>query len=133
MPPLIPGRACVVVSEVSVGCGRFTVSVKFCTAFDPTPLAALKVRLYVPLAPGVPLSVPVPLRLSTNVTPLGRDPLSVQDCFGKPVDVTVSDPAVPTRNVALLALVMAGAWLTVSAKFCTTFEPTPLAAMKVML
>jgi hypothetical protein len=32
---------------------------------------------------------------------------------GKPVAVTVNEPAVPTLNVVLLALVMVGAWLTV--------------------
>lgn len=33
--------------------------------------------------------------------------------MGVPVAVTVNDPAVPATNVTLLALVIAGAWLTV--------------------
>ena len=64
-------------------------------------------------AAGVPLSVPVPLWLSTNVTPLGRGPLSERDGVGKPVAVRLNIPGVPTTNVAVLALVMAGALFTV--------------------
>jgi hypothetical protein len=58
---------------------------------------------------GVPLSTPAEL----NVTPLGNAPLSVKVDAGKPVAVTVNEPAVPTLNVVLLALVMFGAWFTV--------------------
>ena len=64
----------------------------------------------------MPLSVAVPLPLSTNDTPLGRAPLSVSAGVGKPVVVTVKLPAVPTVKVVLLALVMAGAWVTVRVK-----------------
>lgn len=60
-------------------------------------------------AAGVPLSTPAVLK----VTPLGRLPLSVNVGVGKPVAVTVNDPAVPTANVVLLALVIVGAWFTV--------------------
>jgi len=59
----------------------------------------------------VPLSTPAALK----VTPLGRAPVSVNVGVGKPVAVTVNDPAVPTTKVVLLALVMVGAWLTVCA------------------
>jgi hypothetical protein len=44
-----------------------------------------------------------------KVTPLGRAPVSVKVGVGKPVAVTVNDPAVPTTNVVLLALVIFGA------------------------
>jgi hypothetical protein len=65
----------------------------------------------VPAVPdaGVPLSVAVPFPLLTNVTPLGSAPLSLTDGVGVPVAVTVKLPAVPTVNVVLLALVIAGA------------------------
>ena len=58
---------------------------------------------------GVPLSTPAVLR----ATPLGSAPVSEKVAAGKPVAVTVNDPAVPTLNVVLLALVMVGAWFTV--------------------
>jgi hypothetical protein len=44
-----------------------------------------------------------------NVTPLGSAPDSLNAGVGAPVVVTVKLPAVPTTNVALLALVIAGA------------------------
>jgi hypothetical protein len=98
--------------------------VKFCTAFEPTPLFALKVRVYVPLVPlpGVPLRVPVPLPLFLNVTPFGNVPDSANDGIGKPVVVTVNDPATPTVNVVLVALVMDGGMPTVSVKVCTAYS-----------
>ena len=46
--------------------------------------------------------------------------------------VTVKDPAAPTVNVVLAALVIAGAWLTFSVKACVPFGRTPLAAVKVI-
>jgi hypothetical protein len=54
--------------------------------------------------------------LFTNVTPLGSVPASVSVGFGEPVVVTVKLPAVPTANVVLFALVIAGAWFTFSVK-----------------
>jgi hypothetical protein len=45
----------------------------------------------------------------TNVTPLGSAPVSVRETVGVPVAVIVKLPAVPTVNVVLLALVIAGA------------------------
>ena len=84
---------------------------KLWLAAVPTPLLAVNVRGYVPPVPdaGVPLSVPVPLPLSLNVTPLGSVPASLSDGVGAPVVVTVNVPAVPTVNVVLFALVMLGA------------------------
>ena len=46
--------------------------------------------------------------------------------------VTVKLPAAPTVNVALLALVTAGAWLTVRVKVCGELLPAVLVAVKVM-
>ena len=51
----------------------------------------------------------VPSPLSTNVTPVGNAPVSVSAEVGNPVVVTVNVPAVPTANVVLSALVIAGA------------------------
>jgi hypothetical protein len=47
--------------------------------------------------------------LFTNVTPPGSAPVSVRVGVGDPVVVTVKLPAVPTVNVVLFALVIAGA------------------------
>jgi hypothetical protein len=44
----------------------------------------------------------------------------------------VNVPAVPTTKVVLFALVMAGAWLTVSVKLCVAWVPMPLFAWKVI-
>ena len=54
-------------------------------------------------AAGVPLSKPA----DDKVTPLGR-PLVENVGAGKPVAVTVNEPAEPTVNVVLAALVIAG-------------------------
>ncbi len=45
--------------------------------------------------------------------------------------VTVNVPAVPTVKVVWSALVMAGAWSTVSVKLCVASVPTPLLAVIV--
>jgi len=76
--------------------------------------------------------VPVPLPLSTKVTPLGRPaPPRVRLGVGKPVLVTVNDPAVPMVNTVALALVIVGVWLTVKVKGCAAEAPTTLVAVKV--
>lgn len=67
-----------------------------------------------------------------NVTPPGSAPVSLKVAVGKPVTVTVNDPAVPKVNVVLFALVIAGAWFTVRVKFCVALGVTPLLAVKVM-
>jgi hypothetical protein len=67
----------------------------------------------VPEASGVPLSVAVPLPLSTNVSPLGNAPVSVIDGVGDPVVVIVNEPATPTVKVPPFALVIAAAVPTV--------------------
>ena len=81
---------------------------------------------------GVPVNVPVPLPLSTNVTPLGNAPTSVSEGVGVPALVTVNVPRVPTVNVVLLALVITGAVPTVRVKVCVAVVPTPLLAVKAM-
>ena len=72
--------------------------------------------LYVPavVVAGVPLNTPVDV---LNETPLGSGPLSPSVGVGKPVAVTVKVPAVPSPNVVLLALRMAGAVSTPWMKF----------------
>src|SRR5229473_3384164 len=87
----------------------FTVSVKLCVAFGLTPFCAVNVMTKVPVAVGVPLSVPVPLPLLRNVTPASKAPLSVMLGVGNPVVVTLNVPAAPTWNEVEFALVIAGA------------------------
>src|SRR5258707_11892208 len=86
----------------------------------------------VPVAVGVPLSVPVPLPLLRNVTPAGKAPLSVMLGVGNPVAVTLNVPAAPTWNEAAFALVIAGACLTVTVQLCVAFEITPFCSFYVM-
>ena len=57
-------------------------------------------------AAGVPERTPV---AAVKVTPLGKVPVSDSVGAGEPVAVTVKLPALPTVNVAELALVIAGA------------------------
>ena len=88
-----------------------TVNVKLCVAFVPTPFDAVKVIGYVPAVPlaGVPLNTPVE---AVNVTPEGSVPDSESVGAGYPVAVTANEPAVPTVNVVLAALVTDAAKLT---------------------
>ena len=59
----------------------------------------------------------MPLPLSTYAIPDGSaPPPRVIEGWGKPVAVTVKVQATPTTQVVALALVTAGAWLTVSVK-----------------
>src|SRR5579862_9090533 len=106
------------------------VSVKVWLAWVPTPLDALKVTVYVPPvpAPGVPLNTPV---VVLKLSPEGSVPVSLNVSPGKPLAVTVKLPAVPAVNVALLALVMAGAWSIVSVNVWLAAVPTPLEAVMV--
>src|ERR1700739_463087 len=83
---------------------------KLWVAFGGAPFWAVIVMGYVPSVPsaGVPASVAVPSPLSENVTPLGNDPLSIRLGGGRPLVLTENVPAVPTTNVVLLSLVIAG-------------------------
>jgi hypothetical protein len=105
--PAVPTVKVVLFALVITG-AVFTVSVKLCIKGEPTPFDAVNVMGYVPAvaAPGVPLRTPVD---GVNVTPAGSVPDSLRLGVGKPVAVTVNVPAAPTENVALAALVMAGA------------------------
>jgi hypothetical protein len=69
--------------------------------------------------------------LFTKVTPLGSAPVSESEAAGVPVVVTEKVPAEPVVNVVLFALVMAGAWFTVSVNVWLTGVPTPLLAVIV--
>jgi hypothetical protein len=99
--------------------------VKLCVAWVPIPLFAWNVIGNVPDWVGVPDKVP-----PENVTPVGSVPTSETVGTGKPVVVTVNVFSVPVTNVVLLALVMAGAWSTVSVKLCVALGVTPLLAVK---
>jgi hypothetical protein len=48
------------------------------------------------------------------------------------VAVTVNEPPVPVVKVVLLALVIAGAWFTVSVKFCVALGLMLLLALMVI-
>jgi hypothetical protein len=125
---VIPPGTLVGLRETDETEGRLTISEKLWTKLEPTPLAAVKLMLYVPavVVPGVPLSTPVE---ALNVTPLGKVPASLSVGGGKPVAVTVNVPASPTVKLVVLALVIAGACWTVRIKLCTAAEPTPLEAV----
>ena len=86
--------------------------------------------LKTPAVAGVPLRTPVD---ALKVTPLGSAADSLSVGFGKPFAVTVNEPAVPAVNVVLFALVIAGAWFTVSVKLWVAFGLTPLLVLKLML
>ena len=61
----------------------------------------------------------MPSPLSVKVTPPGKlAPLSLKAGAGEPVVVMVNVPGVPTVNVVLFVLVIAGCWFTVSVKLC---------------
>src|SRR5262249_33508666 len=132
-PPNVPLQ--LVVPEPS-DLAVVTVSVSFWVAAAPTPLTAFRHSVYVPAVPaaGVPARVAV-LPRGMRVRPAGgadfaqrgRSALVIV-WVGKPVVVTMNGPAAPTVNAALLALVNAGDWPTVSVKRCVAAVPTPLAA-----
>ena len=65
---------------------------------------------------GMPNNVPLPLWLSTKVTPVGSGPVCVIEGVGYPAAATVNEPAAPTGNVALLRLENEGDWVTVRVK-----------------
>ena len=67
-----------------------------------------------------------------SVTPLGREPDSVNVGAGSPLAVTVNDPDVPAVKVVLGWLVMAGAWSTVRVNDWVASGETPLLAIKTI-
>ena len=109
-----------------------TVKAKGWVAGWPIPFVAVIVRLYRPVVPaaGVPAMVAVPFPLSVKLSPEGNAALlSLMDGVGKAVVFTVKLNAVPTVALALAALVMAGAWLTVMTRLWVALVPTPLEAV----
>ena len=115
--------------------GTATVSVKLWVASGDTPLEAVIVSGYVPTVPasGVPERLAVLSPRFRNVTPAGSAPVSVSIAIGAPVVVTVKMFNAPSANVALSALVIAGAWAaaTSSVKLWVALGDTPLAAVIV--
>ena len=75
-------------------------------ALLPTPFCAVIVIGKLPQAVATPLNTPV---AGVNVTPVGNVPVIETVGAGDPVAVTVNEPAAPVVNVALFALVIAGA------------------------
>ena len=79
----------------------------------------------------MPARVPVPLPLFVNVIPDGSGPVAVTDASGKPDVVIVKVRATPIPKDADVALVTAGAWLTLRTKLWAAGVPTPLVALSV--
>jgi len=94
---------------VKVG-ASFTVRVKFWVASGSKPLVAIKTSGYSPPLPavGVPLRLAVPFRLSVKLIPPGKVPVKLNVGEGYPLLVKANDPGVPTKNVVLFELVIAG-------------------------
>ena len=67
--------------------------------------------------------------MSVKVTPAGSATVSLSAGAGKPVVVTVNDPAVPAVAVVLLELVIAGAEFAANVKACVAFGSTLLLAV----
>ena len=82
------------------------LNVKACVAAVPTPLLAVTVNLYCPAGAAVVL---IKTPADVSVTPVGSVPVAVKVGAGKPVALNVNDPAVPPVNVAVAAVVIAGA------------------------
>ncbi len=129
------GKKVVLAALVMAG-ASFTVMVKDCVALGVTPFAAVIVIGKVPPTVGVPEIVAVPVPLFTKLTPAGSDPVSlivIDAPVGKPVVVTVNVvPATFFWKVAELALVIAGAWFTVSVNDCVASGVMPFAAVIVI-
>src|SRR5262245_47617461 len=85
-----------------------TVRVRVCVALGSTPFAAVTESGYVPIVPaaGVPEITPVP---ALKAKPEGSVPVTDTVGAGDPVVVIANAPFVSSANVAVLALVIAGA------------------------
>jgi hypothetical protein len=103
-----------------------TVRVKGWVAFGETPFVPVMVIGKLPADVGVPLSTPADEKL----TPPGKPPVSLNVGAGNPVAVTGNEPAEPKVKVALLALVINGAWSTVRVSEAVVPVP-PLVALTV--
>src|SRR5258706_14927736 len=124
----------VVLSALVIAATWLTCRVKLCVSSGVWPLLALMDSGYVPAVPtsGVPARVAVPLLLSTKVTPLGSEPVSLMVIGVEPVVVTLKVPALPAAKVGGLALVTGGAPSTGRGKFCEASGATPLVASVVI-
>ena len=100
---------------------------------EPATFVAVILNGYVPPEPaaGVPASVAVPSWLSLNLTPRGSAPFSDKPGVGTPVDLTVKAQTLPAVHVVWLAVVIPGAWLTVSVKLWVAAGLTPFVAVIV--
>jgi hypothetical protein len=85
----------------------------------------------VPAAVAVPLKVPVPLPLSTKLTPAGKVPITVRLGAGNPRLVTRKELATFRVKVVPATLVIAGDSSTVKVKACRV-EPALFDALKVI-
>ena len=90
---------------MTVIAGQTTFSVKFWTASGRVPLVAVNTSGNVPVCVAVP---PRTLVAGVNVMPAGSGPACDTVGAGKPVVVTVKLSAVPTVNVSVVPLVIAG-------------------------
>jgi hypothetical protein len=126
--PAAPAVNVVFAALRMVGARPNVTNENFWVAFAPTPLLAVMVMAYVPVAVAVPLSTPD----AVKVTPGGSGPVSLKVGAGNPVAVTVNEPALPAVNTAVAALVMAGALPIVSVKFWIALGVTPLLAVIVI-
>ena len=71
--------------------------------------------------------------MSTNDTPVGRDPVVVSVGVGEPVAVTVNILGRLAVNTVLLALEIAGGMFTIKVKFWIATGDIPLCALKTRL
>ena len=118
-------------APLTVIVGQVMIRLKFCVAVGATPFAAVMTRGYVFAPVSDPPSVAVPLPWSVNVAPAGK-PDWLSPAVGKPVAVNVKLSVEPDCALYEFALVMAGAWSTVSVNVCVAFGETPLLAVIVM-
>src|ERR1700722_12756402 len=112
--PAVPTVNVALLAVVIAGASSMT-RVKVWDASGLSPLVAVKVSVSVPPVPvaGVPLSTPV---AASNESRVGSAPVSPNWGVGAPAAVTSNVPAVPTTNVALLALVITGELTTIRKK-----------------
>lgn len=90
LPAAVVAKVALFALEIPSACP--TVSEKLCVEL-PAEFVAVKVTGNMPGETAVPESVAVPLRLSVKLTPAGNVPENVNAGTGKPVVVTVKDPA----------------------------------------
>ena len=81
----------------------------------------------------MPESVPMPLPVELNFTPVGSVPvLVILPGVGGPTAATWKVPLIPWVKVVVTALVNSGAWSTVRVKLWVALGAIPLLAVIVM-